>query len=394
MKIKTPYSIVRLLTIVSLAIAPASVATAAQTIKTIYETQKLIASDRDADDRFGTSVSVSGNLAIVGAPLDDNGTSGGSAYIFAFDGTTWNQQAILTASGSAEFGAAVAISGSTVLVGDLFDSTKGSSSGAVYVFTFDGTAWTQQAKIVDPNEAGGSGFGASISVSGNTAVIGALYDNDKGAAYIFTFDGTAWSEQAKLTASDGELTDDFGSSVSLSGNRALVGAYVNENFTGAAYVFSFDGSAWSQEAKLTALDAWTGDRFGWSVALSGNTALVGALYKSRAYIFAFDGTTWNQQIELKPPGNRNNAYFGSSVALANGVALVGAHHFLDPGAIYEFVLRRNTWTLRARLLASDGMSGDYLGVSVALSGNTVLAGADDTFNSDRGGEAYIFSLGR
>lgn len=157
--------LVRLSATLFLAISTASAAPAAQMIKTIYETQKLIASDRDADDRFGTAVSVSGNRAIVGAALDDNGTSGGSAYIFAFDGTSWNQQAILTASGSAQFGSAVAISGNMALVGDPSDTTIGLESGAIYVFTFNGTAWTQKAKILDPNGGGDlSRFGGSIAL--------------------------------------------------------------------------------------------------------------------------------------------------------------------------------------------------------------------------------------
>src|SRR5205814_2942992 len=130
--------------------------------------------------------------------LDENG---GSAYIFALDGANWNQQARLSSADGKAFGSAVAISGNMALVGDPFDGTI-VGDGAIYVFTFDGTAWTQQSKIVDPNPTGGDSFGASISLSGNTALIGAWTDDGYGAAYIFTFDGTVWSEQAKLTASD------------------------------------------------------------------------------------------------------------------------------------------------------------------------------------------------
>ena len=116
--------------------------------------------------------------------------------------------------------------------------------------------------------------------------------------------------------------------------------------------------------------------------------------RGAAYIFAFDGATWSQQTKLKLSGAMQGDSFGSSVVLSDRVAVVGAEHFRDPGRVYEFALRRNTWTLRAQLLASDGMNGNYLGVSVALSGNTVLAGADDTATSMGGpGQAYVFSLG-
>jgi len=328
-----------------LAISTASAVLGAPELRTIYETQKLIAPDPDAGDRFGTAVSVSGNLAIVGSKYDDVGTGAfiGSASIYAFDGTSWNFQAKLSASdgvGFGYFGSAVAISGNMVLVGAPSDSTVGMGSGAVYVFIFDGTAWNQQAKIVDPNEAGGSQFGFSLALSGNTALIGAWNDNNKGAAYIFTFDGTAWSEQAKLTASDGELSDLFGWSVSLSENRALVGAYENDSFTGAAYVFSFDGSTWSQEAKLTGLDVRVGDRFGWAVSISGDVALVGAPDRGHArgaaYIFGFDGATWTQQTKLTIPGATPADSFGSSVVLSDRVALIGAHRLYDSGGYTNF----------------------------------------------------------
>ena len=179
---------------------------------------------------------------------------------------------------------------------------------------------------------------------------------------------------SEAEAADGVTNDDFGWSVSLSGDRALLGAYAAA-LGGAAYVFRSDGTTWSQEAKLTGLDTREGDRFGWSVSLAGDLALVGAPERDQgrgaAYIFAFDGTTWSQQTKLKLAGGQKYDTFGSSVAISNTVALVGATRFADPGAVYQFSLRRNVWTLKAQFVASDGVEGDYLGVSVALSGNTV-----------------------
>jgi hypothetical protein len=372
-------------------------ATLAAPLKTIYEAQKLISADREPGDLFGQAVSVSGNLAIIGASGHDNGNSTGAAYTYAFDGTSWNQQAELTVSDGAQFGQAVAISGNTALVGNPFDSSAGLDRGSAYVFTFDGTTWSQQAKLTASDGHDLGVFGISVALSGNTALVGSFGSGAQGAVYVFTFDGTAWSEQAKLTASDAQDDDLFGIGVSLSGDRALIGAYRKDDYTGAAYVFSFDGSTWSQEAELVALDRETNDDFGVDVSLSGDVALVGAPGKSRAgaaYIFAFDGASWSQQAKLQSPGHRSGAYFGSAVALSPGMALVGADQFSKTGAVFQFVLRRDAWKLKAQLLASDGARGDFLGFAMALSGNTVLAGADDFLNSHEPGAAYIFSLGR
>jgi hypothetical protein len=390
-------AIIKVTVTLFLAIATASAAFAAHTIKTIFETQEVAPSDGQSFDRFGAAVAVSGNLAIVGAPDDDDkGTNSGSVYAYAFDGTTWNFQAKLNGAEEAafdSFGSAVAISGNMALIGAPLDSTLGANSGAVYVFAFDGTAWSEQTKLFFAGEGSDlSNFGESIAFSGNTAVIGAPGFHDPGGAYVFTFDGTSWSQQAKLTGSDTTNLDDFASSISLSGNRVLVGAFDN-GFGGAAYIFNFNGTNWSEEAKLTALDTAEDDDFGLSVSLSGDLALIGAPHKSTnrgaAYVFAFDGASWSQQTKLKAPGGMKDDYFGYTVNLSGTVALVGAIKVVDPGVVYEYALRRNSWALGAQLVASNGISGNLFGESLARSGNTVFAGADDG-----PGEAYTFSLGR
>ncbi len=224
------------------------VAPAAQAaLKTIYETQKFTDPDGVSYDNFGGAVAISGDLAIVGAQYDDDkGNNSGSAYIYAFDGTSWNLQTKLTASDAIpelRFGTSVAIAGNMALIGAPWDSTLGSLTGTVYVYTFDGTTWTQQAKLFPSDPVPSSLFGESVALSGDTALVGAFLGGP-GSAYVFKFDGTAWSEQAKLTAADGASGDYFGLSVSLSGNRALIGAY-EAGIGGAAYVFSSDGTTWS-----------------------------------------------------------------------------------------------------------------------------------------------------
>ena len=385
-----------------LAISTARVAPAAPTVKTITETQKLTDSDGEATYGFGESVSISGDLAIVGFPDDTIlGFSSGSASIFAFDGANWNFQAKLTGSDEVafdSFGASVAITENMALIGAPGDDTLSSDRGAVYVFVFDGTNWTEQAKLYFAGGAkAGSRFGGHIALSGNTAAISASGYDDIGAVFIFTFDGTAWTEQARITPSDGTVGDVFGSGVAISGDRVLIADYFKDSYTGTAYIFGFDGTTWTQEAELRGLDTRLGDRFGSSVALSGDLALIGAPNKNTcrgaAYIFAFDGTSWSQQTKLKVSGAQVYDEFGSSVALSDTVAIVGAKQFLDSGKIYQYSLRRGVWKLRAELVASDSVGGNSLGTSVALSGNTVLGGADMSFTNEPGA-AYVFKIGR
>jgi hypothetical protein len=248
---------------------------------------KLTASDGVSGDDFGLSVAISGSTAVVGAPGLGFSSNTGAAYVFVPKVTFpfgWSQQAKLTASDGAagdNFGTSVAISGSTAVVGA---SGKSSSTGAAYVFVRSGTTWSQQAKLTASDAASNDFFGTSVAISGSTAVVGAFGNNSNtGAAYVFVPKVTfpfGWSQQAKLTASDGVSLDDFGISVAISGSTAVVGASRKSGDTGAAYVFVQSGGfpffSWSQQAELTASDGGMNDHFGASVALSGSTAVVGA----------------------------------------------------------------------------------------------------------------------
>jgi len=268
------------------------------------EQQKITASDGASDDYFGYSVSISGDTAIVGAyGNDDKGSYSGSAYVFVRSGTTWTEQQKLTASDGAAydiFGESVSISGDTAIVGARHDDDKGSSSGSAYVFVRSGTTWTEQQKLTASDGASSDWFGWSVSISGDTAIVGAYLDDDKGSAsgsaYVFVRSGTTWTEQQKLTASDGASSDYFGRSVSISGDTAIVGAYQDDDkgsASGSAYVFLRSGTTWTEQQKLTASDGGSVDHFGYSVSISGDTAIVGAYrdddkgsYSGSAYVFA------------------------------------------------------------------------------------------------------------
>ena len=393
------------------------------------EQAKLTASDGADSDYFGYSVAVSGdgNTAVIGARYDDDrGSESGSAYVFTRSGGSWTQQAKLTASDGAAgdvFGYSVAVSGdgSTAVIGAHGDDDRGSESGSAYVFTRSGSSWTQQAKLTASDGAAGDIFGYSVAVSGdgNTAVIGAYGDDDRGiesgSAYVFTRSGGSWTQQAKLTASDGAAGDvfDFGYSVAVSGDgsTAVIGAYGDDDRgseSGSAYVFTRSGGSWTQQAKLTASDGAAGDVFGYSVAVSGDgsTAVIGAhgdddrgSESGSAYVFTRSGSSWTQQAKLTASDGAAGDIFGYSVAVSGdgNTAVIGAYgdddRGIESGSAYVFTRSGSSWTQQAKLTASDGAAGDLFGWSVAVSGDgsTAVIGAHG--DDDRGyqsGSAYIF----
>jgi hypothetical protein len=250
------------------------------------EQEKLLASDGAEADQFGASVAISGDTVVVGAHGDDDsGTLSGSAYVFTRTGSSWMEQEKLVASdgaGGEQFGISVAVSGDTDLVGDHRDDDNGAFSGSAYVFTRTGSSWTEQ-KLLPSDGAVADLFGNAVAVSGDTAIICANRNDDdglfSGSAYVFTQTGSSWTQRRKLLASDGEADDRFGTSVGVSGDTAVVGAYLSDDAGGNsrfAYVFTGIGVGGTQEQKLVPSHG-TGkdDAFGWAVAVSGDT-VVGA----------------------------------------------------------------------------------------------------------------------
>ena len=248
---------------------------------------KVTALDGEGDDRFGRSVYIDGTMAIVGAHGDDS--SAGSAYIFEKDGDTWSQIAKLTAddrAASDQFGYAVAIDDKRAVVGAYgHEESGGDATGAAYIFEDNGTDWVQVAKLTATDAEDRDFFGRSICVEDTRVLVGTDYDHhsdaeDAGSAYIFEKSGDTWSEVAKLIASDADDDDHFGIAVSLSGSRALIGAYTDDvdgsTDAGSAYVFQDNGTAWVQVAHLISDNTAAGDRFGRGVGLDGTTALIGA----------------------------------------------------------------------------------------------------------------------
>jgi hypothetical protein len=362
--------------------------------------QELIASDGAANDSFGISVSVSGDTAVIGA-CGANGA--GAAYVFVQNGGLWRQQQELAASDGATndcFGASVAVSGDTAVIGA---SAKNSGRGAAYVFVLSGGLWSQQQELTASDGAAFDEFGVSVSVIGDTALIGAISKNAyQGAAYVFVLGGGVWTQQQELTASDGAAGDCFGGDVAVSDDWAVIGAVEKNNDRGAAYVFVLSGGVWSQQQELTLSDAAAFDEFGASVSAIGDTAVIGAVgknaYQGAAYVFVLSGGVWTQQQELTASDGAAGDGFGSSVSMSGDLALIGAggktvNSQVSQGAAYVFALSGTTWTQQQELTASDGGVFDQFGNSVSVSGNTVVIGAaSKTINSQPNqGAAYVFA---
>src|SRR5210317_1231434 len=322
---------------------------------------KITAPDRAPNDWFGFSVSISGDgsYAIAGAYQDDGvGPNSGSAYIFSRSGTSWTFQSKITGPDEVaddRFGRSVSISGdgSYAIAGVYYDDTPGqpetNNSGSAYIFSRSGTSWTFQSKITAPDPVSSDVFGGSVSISsdGSYAIAGAYLDDDggyqAGSAYIFSRSGTSWTFQSKITAPDPLQNDFFGFSVSISGDGsyAIAGAKSDVTYTdqGSAYIYSRSGTSWTFQSKITAPDAGGGDYFGRSVSISGDgsSALVGAYGDNTdagsAYIFSRSGTSWTFQSKITAPDPVSSDYFGEFVAISGNGAYAIATAWADDDVV-------------------------------------------------------------
>ncbi len=385
---------------------------------------KLTASDAATGDLFGFAVAIDTLTAVVGTPSDDEGAVGaGSAYVFVRQGKDWVEQAKLVA-GDPEladfFGFHVAVSGNTVVVGAPSDRGVADVNGKAYVFRRSGSSWSQEARLVAPDGAPDDEFGNWVSVAGDTLAVGAPgHDQpgqpDQGAAYVFVRVNGAWSLQQKLLASDGNggaaFGDEFGYSVSISGETLLVGARFDSDLAptaGAAYVFERAGGVWIERAKLTAGDPDPVDRFGRALALEGSTAVISARLDDEAganagaaYVFVGSGSTWTQQTKLLAGDAEPNDVFGHSVSL-NGARIVVSAHLdddacaadpgCDSGAAYVFKRTGTAWSQESKLVPGDGAAADFFGFSVAIAGSRVVVGSPlDDDAGESSGSTYVLT---
>lgn len=318
------------------------------------EGTKIIAPDGSAGAAFGLSVGISEQDVIIGAPWDDTeGAVSGAAYIFHRDGSgTWDTGTRLPSSGITafdEFGSAVDISGDYAIVGaPVQGSVYDPPQGSVYIFHRDTSGdWNLQAKLTPPSGSGGDRLGQAVSIDAACALIGAPHDDDEGAdagsAYIYEKDlSEDWNLNAKVTASDGEATDYFGSSVSIDGDVMIIGSSRDDDTgssSGSAYVYERMGGVWDSEVKLTADDAAGDDRFGGSVSISGDLIIVGSDYddddglnSGSAYLFTRgSGGTWDTGTKITAPDGAASDYFGSAVSVDSDTILCGSPLSDDKG---------------------------------------------------------------
>jgi hypothetical protein len=401
---------------------------------------KLTASNGAASDFFGTGVAIDGDTVVVSAPNDDNagGSDAGSAYVYVRSGTTWSQQQNLIASNGAAsdlFGVgaiagapgAVSISGDTIAVGA---RAKGSGAGRVYLFSRQvtaGTIWTEDTNFTSPDVGTDTApsFGSSVSVRGDVLAVGTAASDiggtDRGGAYIFRRTGATWSTTGvRLAAADAANGDAAGNAIALGDDLVLIGATgraigVNPN-AGVAFAFRFKDGAWTQEAVLTAPDAVAADFFGWSVAVDGDVAAIGAQADDltipsaltdagSAWIFSRVSSKWIQNDPfLSRPITPNVStlavgdLFGVSVAIDGDTILSGAFQDTEAGGTQQgsaYVLTRNgqQFSEQAKLTAPGAAAGDFFGRSVAIQANTAVVGAIGRDVSGRvdQGAAYVFT---
>lgn len=461
----------------------------------------LKASNRDIDDFFGYSVAASGETIVVGAPyenskakgvdgnqLDNSKPDSGAVYVFSRSSGQWIQQAYLKPSNTGtgdSFGWSVAISGDSLVVGAPDEDSNAvgvngagnndfsNDSGAAYVFVRNGSSWTQQAYLKASNTGDQDHFGGTVAISGDTIVVGAYAEASNavgvngnqannsspfaGAAYVFVRHGTTWTQQAYLKASNTHFGDRFGTAVAVSGDTIVVGAQYEQSkaegvngdqsddslaYAGAAYVFTRVLDVWSQQAYLKASNTDAYDRFGWAVAVDGDTIVVAAPNERSSatgvdgnqldestpgagavYVFDRTGTTWSQQAYLKASNTGALDAFGHALDVSKNALVVGAAWEMSAatgvngdqnddstnqaGAAYAFVRTGTGWSQLAYLKASNTTWGDYFGTDVAVAGDAVAVGASSedgdavgvngigsTSGASGSGAAYLFDLGQ
>lgn len=450
----------------------------------IQQQAYIKASNSERGDLFGLSVSISGDTLAIGAYGEDG--AAGAVYIFTQSAGVWSQQAYIKASNSEandRFGFSVSISGDTLVVGAYYEDSDATGvdgdemsssflySGAAYVFTRTTGVWSQQAYLKASNTNAGDNFGFSVAVSGNVVVVGAPQEDSaasgvdgddsnnsragSGAAYIFVRTAGVWVQKAYLKASNTGGNDAFGETIAISDNTVVIGAYGEDsnavgvdgvennnsaNNSGAAYIFAAtETGIWSQQAYLKASNRTT--YFGDSVAISGNTVVVGSPWESSnaigvngdqentsaassgaVYVFTQQENIWSQQAYIKASNTGNGDEFGSTVSIFGDGLVIGARQedsdasgvngdemnnsVSGSGAVYAFSRSVDSiWSQQAYIKASNTQRFDYFSSSVSVSNDTLVVGAhaedsnaagvggDETNNSaENSGAVYVFDF--
>lgn len=385
-------------------------------VNSTLQAQKILASDPVDKNRFGYSVSIHGERALVGARNNE------AAYIFKLVNNQWQQIAKLqppNPNNKEFFGFSVSIFNNRALIGAIADDVNGANSGSVYVFESviinNQEYWVQVDKISYSSGGVGDYFGWDVELNNNMALIGApnadgMSSGDvAGAAFVYEFDGNSWQFIERLYGFNSGYLDKFGYSVSLFNDKALVGAPGHSNNAtapdGAAFIFKMQGTSWLLIDEISASVASDYQYFGISVSLGDKQALIGAQgddgNKGAAYVFdeveIYGQTHWIQTNKITASDGQALQRFGFSVALDGKRALIGAvgdnEHGTNAGTAYVYQYTDNTWQAQHKLSHPDIENNDTFGRSVDLSGNHLIVGTDnyDT-NNQKPDAAYIYNL--
>ena len=381
----------------------------------LNEDAKLTGHDSSTEDYFGINVAISGDRIVVTAWGDDDvGSASGSAYVFHRSGGLWVQQAKLpTPSGllpNDQLGRfSVTIDKDVIVVGAWVHSD------AAWVYRWNGSMWAEEAKLLPSDGPGGCFAGGAVAVRANTIVVG---DDCRGAVYVFNYDGSRWTETQRLPAAGRVSTQGYPVTISEDEQTIATGDWADSDIdfdVGAVYVYRLVGGTWIVEQKLNASDATRYNYFGVGVEVSGNTLVAGASWNGhgsavgKAYVFERSGSTWSEVTKLVPSDGAAFDWFGESVTISGDTIVIAAEGAdstaRDSGAAYVYQLTESGWNEVAKLVASDGAAQDSLGgwpnwhsawssESVGISGRTVVVGAP--FDDDAGansGSVYVFDLG-
>lgn len=360
------------------------------------------ASDLQGGDFFGTSVSIDGNYAIVGAPYEDtNRNDAGAAYIYHYDGSSWNEEAILhasDASGDDYFGSCVDLNENFAVVSR---GGIGKVRG-VYIYHRNGNTWDEES-ILHPTDTTSdtTRYGAGIGISGNRVVVAW----PEGAVCIYEYDGTHWQEQTTLHASNSQPDDNFGYSVAIDNNFVAVSAIcsdVKANNGGAVYLFHYDGDKWGEESICYASDEQDFDYFGDSVKISGDY-MIGTRTRydtddNAVYIYHRNGSNWGEEFVIKNISGIGTSRFGLPVDIDGDYVIIGAPYTstttdgcesVRSGVAYIYHRNASKWEAEFELYASDRDDGDTFGNAVGISDDNCIVGAC----MENGGQALVNKAG-
>lgn len=409
---KTVYTVYIVLAGLAVAVVWASISYTALAQKDV----RLVPADTGGTDNDPVAIGIGTKYIILGTP----GSGQDFATIFEGETDKWKQTAHFTGDGGG-FGLAVAITdvrGRSNTAFAIVGAPTHERAGEVRIFALSGRDWNLQARLRANDGADGDEFGYAVSINGDTALVGAPKVDDagsnSGAVYVFVRQSARWNQQAKLSAKDAARSDGFGQSVALLGNTAIIGAPQSEHggvrFAGAAYVFEREGDRWTEKFKLTADDPGKADRFGFSAAIGADTVVIGAPLKDTAggqdagtaYIFGRDGNSWKQLAKVEGEGGRKGDKFGYSVATNGNVAIVGApirnEDAFASGAAYAFARVDGVWQAKNKVVPKNGSKDLHFGESVGINENTVAIASHHKTKCDDcgwphgdGSSAYVYS---